>query len=1430
VTSAGSQGAEIRLRGIRSHEGSQARAWEELAFQLRPPTGADHVETRKTRAPDAGVEWYEVYSDGHQEGFQAKFHARLEDALGGMRESVEAVCKKRPNLTRLTFVVPYDFTDSGTAKTTTDQDRWGSAVASWRNDFAAARGIEFATIRAGDITAKLTLKEHAGRREYWFGGLEITDEWLRQRFVESVRVAGERYTPQADSPSSVNAIVDAVAGGPTLFAEFDSLIVRASTTCRHDIGMWGDSSVAAFSLIDTLDEVHRACCGPTVGGGEVLSRDVLDVDGLAAIVNCLIALAYSARKSRPDFDHRKSLAAAISALHAVRTLCSSTSANVFKSRAFALIGPAGQGKTHALMRAVDGCLERGAPALAILGQRLSDKNWWPAMAESLDGVAVSSDVFLQALDSMAEARQRRALVVIDALNESQSPQRWRDELPAMLAQFQTYPHLALVVSYRTDYRDVVVAPQSMLKIQHTGLAGSEAEALVAYCGLFGIPVPSRGLFEPAFASPLFLRMYCEVIAADPSAGAETPTRSTLFERYAVVIAKKVASKLDLPPTSSIVSKALTHVADSLLINGGRPVPRDGIEREVDGFLPDRTWPNTLFQQLASEGLIELTPTYDGTESVGFPFQAYSEHLLSRRLFAAVDAESNSWARRLIPLPRRWKRRRALAKRVADAPWSWRSLALLLPEEAGVELVDLLPANAADFRLQEGMRESLVDRSSATFGTRAMELLREQLTDDDSDGQGHGIETVLAIAPRENHPGNADWLHLQLVRLSMADRDATWSIRTFQVDQRSDAYRQLTTWAERVAISSSAEEVRLASLALMWLFSSPNRFLRDGASKTLVTLLSHHLEVAAPLMAAAQQIDDPYVQERVLTCSYGAVLVGGAADIEGVRALLETVSEWALSELPIDVIARDSARGIAAWAADHGLLPDTSLAKFTPPYGAKPPDEPPTREELEAAYGPIKDLEGKYSQWRASSILHSCLDWYGDFNKYVVKSDVEFFSWHPLSGPAPSTRDHHDALDEVDVNWAGRWIANRAISLGWTTERFEEFERNHDLRRGQDSHKAERFGKKYQWIGHRELLARLADNFHPAYESWRNPAQSRYEGPWVWLGRDFDPTLPPSVLEEESQVCPVTRDEAARWAALRSPAMEVVDSPDVWVSRTDDLPSAPSMFFCTDPDGRQWVAIQRYSTWDRDNALRTGMYKRERDVFFLQFSWLVPRGQGGKLYDFISAEGLSGRGMPENRRTYGHYLGETSTAPIVATAQTEVDDYEIPRKLRELGVRPRPAAEQYVWEGSTLDCSIDVSVSLHAPSAELLGSASWVGHRAEWAANGRVIARAIQFPDGENGQDVLVVDADWLNARLRDLDSDLFIGTLSERHALPLDDDDFRHMAFSDVCYAALVTSDSDDESVGPFLKVRARVDDVLEASSWSDGAVAPDEPFDPASI
>ncbi len=1405
----------VRLRDIRVHEGSQARAWEELAYQLRPDVAEGHLETRKTRAPDAGVEWYELYADGHQEGFQAKFHECLADALGGMRESVEAVCTKRPSLTKLTFVVPYDFTDSGSGPMKSDQDRWNDAVASWRTSIPAASSIDFSTIRAGDITATLTLKEHAGRREYWFGGIDLSDEWLLARFGESISVAGDRYTPEADTASSINDVLDAVVASPAFLTRLRALSNTAVEALTKDAGIWGQSSFLAEPLIPRLHEACAALSDNADNDGDSSPYAEFDLSDLAHLTTDLLGLAYHESEFLRGSGLRN-MDAAIAALQGLEAVVTGSAAEALANRALALVGPAGQGKTHALLRAVDGCLQRGTPAIAILGQRLSDKNWWPAAAKSL-GISSTSDEFLQALDSMAEARYCRALLVFDAINESQNPGMWHHELPAMLAQVQRFPHIALVVSYRTDYRDVIGAPKGLLTVRHTGLAGSEAEALAAYCRLFKVPVPSSRRYDPAFRSPLFLRMYCEVLAAESDGDVEVPTRSGLFDRFARVIGKKVTGRLGLSPTSHVVSDAMDRVADLILSNKGQPVPRDSTEQGVDELLPGRLWPNTLFQQLASEGLVELRPTYDGTEAVGFPFQAYSEHILASRLIATLDDLGLQGGR---PLPSEAGTNSLLVDRVAQEPWSWRSLAVILPELGGIELVDILPEAAHDYRLQEAFLESLIDRVPAAFGGRALEALRDRLLAADDEI----ADVVLALAARTGHPANADWLHAQLSELSMPDRDAAWSISTYGLDKDSDAFSGLIGWAQLDSDTADDDEVRLAATAFMWLFTSPNRFLRDTTSKALISLLSHRLHLAAALIGSARQVDDAYVQERMLTCAYGAVLVGGDSDLVGAGAVLETLKSWFRDGAPVDVLARDSSRGIAAWCVDRGLLPRDRLADFEPPYDANPPTEPPTREQLESTHGPVKDGEGKYKSWRAGSILHSCLDWYGDFNKYVVKSDVGFFSWHPLTGPPPKGRDRKNPLDRVNADWAGRWIAARSIELGWSAERFEDFERSNDLRRGREGHKAERFGKKYQWIAHRELLGRLADNFHPSHEPW-TAERNVYEGPWEWFGRDFDPTLPPSVRIGGSQVCRVARDSNAKWATLTAPDMDVSCAPDEWAAKTDDLPAAKSMFSCTDAKGEKWIAIQRYSTWDRDNSQRRGMSKREKDVFFLQFSWLLPRGRGKELFDFIAARGLSGRWMPDVSRPRQQYLGETGWAPVSATAGPWSDYHGIPEELIEAGALPRPAVEQYLWEGSTLDCSIDESVNFYTPTSELLGTAKWVGHQPEWTADGRVVARAIEFPEHGETQGVLLVDPGWLSERLSDLDSDLVIGTLSERHALPIDDDDYRNMAYSDIWYVAMASSHADITELGPFLRVRRTVDEGAEPSDPSDISV-PDEPFD----
>lgn len=1375
----------IRLSDIRSHEGSQARAWEELAYQLRPPVAVDHVETRKTRAPDAGVEWYEVYADGHTEGFQAKFHSSLADALSGMKESVIAVCSKRPELTKLTFVVPYDFTDSGAAHTKSDQDRWDDAIAGWQRTVRGSDQIEFRIIRAGDILAQLATSRHAGRRTFWFGDFELSPMWFEKQVNETIDVVGDQYTPTADTDVFVNDAVEAAAAGDRFLATLRTRVDAALSACRRDTGMWGSSSEKASKLLTHLAELRAAVTERVADPGSRVSTADFDIQSGCQTVDALLACSEEAATQLDQHSERR-LRHATEMLHELRDLLRSQFSEAYSSRALAIIGTAGSGKTHALVRSAVALQREGAPVVAVVGQRIGDAAWWPELKAVLGVDADSADIFLQELDSLAEATGRRGVILIDALNEAQNPRRWRTELKALLSKAKTYPHVAVVVSFRSDYSSLIQPPDFLPLVVHRGFVGREGQALAEYCRLFKVPVPASASFDPGLSSPLFLRMFCEVLASEGAGAPATLTRSTLFSRFAAVRASRVIDALCLAPTSNLVHDALAVLSDKLLAAAGRPIPRTDVEEAVDALLPDRAWPNTLFGRMHSEGLIEVRPSFSGDESVTLPFQAYSEHVLANRLLDSLSGTDE------------------IAASVSKAAWLWRALAVLLPERNSVELVDLIPETIDDHRLAEAVRDSLVDRTRDAFGDRAFELL-EALFGGEFNERVHGADAVIALGPRLDHPANARWLHRKLQAQAMADRDASWSIAAYMADDYSPSLMRLQGWVPTIAEEVSTEEVELAAITLMWLLTSPNRFLRDKASRTLTSLFVRRLPVAATTIALAAEVDDPYVQERVLLASYGALMIAGETDLHGSAGVIEALLSWSASDFPVHVLARDTARGIAAWGEDRGLLQQAQRRTFDPPYLAATPEEPPTAQELENTYGCIEEGEVTYTNWRANAILMSCLTWMGDFNKYVVRGDVSTFSRYPLTGPRPSS-EHGDPLGHVKADWAGRWIAHRAIGHGWTAERFGEFEREHLAMRGREGHKAERFGKKYQWIALHELLARLSDNFHLARESW-SPDEELYEGPWVWYGRDFDPSLPTRLTSDLPQHHMLTRSLDAAWALLPSPALDAAGTPGSWVAEMADLASASQVFTPTDGDGCEWISLQRYSTWDRDNARRTGMTKRERDVFYLQFSWLVPRGDGSRLLDLFREHGLSGRWMHDRSRTYGRYLGELSWSPVArADASVEVEDH-YHQRLVEASLAPRPAVEKYLWEGSVLDCSIEESIDFYVPTDELLGAAVWDGARAQWTSNGVVVARAIEIPDTENDQDALLVRSDWLRERLVELDCDLVIGVLGERHALPMGNDGFTKMASSDFWYGAVIGSEPGfDDLVGPVLELRRSVD------------------------
>jgi hypothetical protein len=118
---------------LRAWDGSQFRAFEELAYQLLKDDVPSGCVAIRTGNPDGGVEWYATLPDGSEWGWQAKHVHGIDALLGAMNQSVQRVVRDRPNLVKLTFVISSNLTTSTRAGSVKSQrQKYDDKVTGWK--------------------------------------------------------------------------------------------------------------------------------------------------------------------------------------------------------------------------------------------------------------------------------------------------------------------------------------------------------------------------------------------------------------------------------------------------------------------------------------------------------------------------------------------------------------------------------------------------------------------------------------------------------------------------------------------------------------------------------------------------------------------------------------------------------------------------------------------------------------------------------------------------------------------------------------------------------------------------------------------------------------------------------------------------------------------------------------------------------------------------------------------------------------------------------------------------------------------------------------------------------------------------------------------------------------------------------------------------
>lgn len=271
----------------------------------------------------------------------------------------------------------------------------------------------------------------------------------------------------------------------------------------------------------------------------------------------------------------------------------------------------------------------------------------------------------------------------------------------------------------------------------------------------------------------------------------------------------------------------------------------------------------------------------------------------------------------------------------------------------------------------------------------------------------------------------------------------------------------------------------------------------------------------------------------------------------------------------------------------------------------------------------------------------------------------------------------------------RWVAWRAHELGWTAERFAEFDRQM-ISHGRMEHRIERIGKKYQWIAYHELTGRLSDI--ALVEERHGDLPALYQGPWQVSAREMDPTILVTRTKQrdsDRQIATWWSPHASHWR---------VDPPEArlaWMQdQTRDVPDPVKQIDVTDPGGRRWLVLDT-SVGRNQWVMVNGERLIHRMTWHKVKSMLVARGDVEGLGRRLASSAGNRDHFPEVDMPSDGYLGEYPWHPVFA----EVDGgWEIDR----LGNIPIQATvANWLIERSGHDFSVEESFNLTIPAPALV---------------------------------------------------------------------------------------------------------------------------------
>ena len=997
---------------IRSLKGSQSHGFEELCAQLaRTECPADAAFIRKG-TPDAGVECFCVLPDGMEWGWQAKyFNSSLTTTQWQQLDgSVDTALNKHPRLVRYFVCVPRDRSDARIANQKSEMDHWNDHVAKWQG-WAKERGmdVEFVFWGSHELLHLLAESSNAGRTFFFFRQRVFDEVWFRQRLDEAIHAAGPRYTPEIHIELPIVQDLERFSRSDYLSSEIGSLTSHMRRVFHGLTSVWqvhktklGDADLT--DLTTTTNQTLRA-----FGAFRVDLAAVLPLEHMASLAEGgakavepiqekvweLQGVERSVREAggsphQVNQSYLREIVYWLDRLEAVFREAADTckhAHSLANSQLMVVTGVAGTGKTHLLCDFAARRINNQLPAILLMGQRfLSDDDPWAQMMQQLDLGDTSVNEVVGALESAAQASDSRMLILVDAINEGNGKAIWPVHLPSLLARLQMSSWIGVVLSARSTFVKALI-PGHVMKdaaiVNHEGFEGHEYDAAKAYFSYYGLEFPSAPILHPEFRNPLLLHVLCKGLkdSGETRLVREYYGATGVFTSYVNSANQRLSSLLDYDPQTNFVQQALENCSEEFLATKRSWMPRSRAQGLVNDLLPNNSFSNSLYRGLVDEGILVEDIGYSAEDVVYVAYERLAEHIAASFLVAEF-MDGVDPATVFAPGGR-------LEYLNTDRPHEHlgliEALCIQVPESTGFELARLAHKLMDSWLLGDAHLQSIVWRRIDAFSEDTLAVLDELISAEML--QSDPLDTFLTVSIVPDHPYNAHFLDRYLLAEAMADRDARWSIYLHDAWGTQGPVDRLIDWALDPTTPARVTDsvLELAAIAFAWMLTTPNRFIRDRATKALVSLLSGRPDATMALLDRFTDVDDVYVVERVYAVAYGVAMRCHDPSDLGLLAAEVYRRVFAAGTPPAHILLRDYARGVVERALYLGCSLEVDEGLIRPPYASTWPTIPDEEFVTRLTVEPEGATEAeKRSHWARDRICHSVLN--DDFARYVIGTE------------------------------------------------------------------------------------------------------------------------------------------------------------------------------------------------------------------------------------------------------------------------------------------------------------------------------------------------------------------------------------------------------------------------------------------------------------